>query len=48
MDTKNASKIFESMSSEIRLDVFRLLVKHAPNGMVAGQIAEALDICLSI
>lgn len=44
MDTKNASKIFESMSSEIRLDVFRLLVKHAPNGMVAGQIAEALDI----
>ena len=44
MESKKASKIFEALSSDIRLDLFRLLVKHAPDGLVAGDIARQLKI----
>lgn len=44
MDKKLAVKMFESLSSEIRLDIFRLLIKHADSGLVAGEIAEALEL----
>ena len=44
MDKLQAKKIFESLASGIRLDVFRLLVKHAPTGLVAGEIAALLDL----
>jgi DNA-binding transcriptional ArsR family regulator len=39
-----AIQAFDSLSSGIRLDVYRLLVKQGPQGMVAGQIASALDL----
>lgn len=44
MDTKHASTIFEALSSDVRLDLFRLLVKNAPDGLVAGDIAKQLGI----
>lgn len=44
MNTKSAVIIFESLTSEIRLSIFRLLVKYAPGGLVAGEIAKILDI----
>jgi len=44
MDKKTATTIFESLSSGVRLDVFRLLVKKGLDGMVAGEIASTLDI----
>ena len=44
MESKNASLIFEALSSDVRLDLFRLLVKNAPDGLVAGEIAKQLDI----
>ena len=44
MDKNTATTIFESLSSGVRLDVFRLLVKKGLNGMVAGEIASTLDI----
>ncbi len=44
MDKLHATKIFESLASGIRLDVFRLLVKHAPTGLVAGEIACLLEL----
>ncbi len=44
MKTQTATKIFESLSSGIRLDIFRLLIKHGPEGLVAGQIAAELDL----
>ncbi len=44
MEKTSAARIFESLSSEVRLDVYRLLVKHGTGGRVAGQIAEALDV----
>jgi DNA-binding transcriptional ArsR family regulator len=47
MDQSAALAIFESLSSSVRLDVFRLLVKAGPKGVVAGEIASALDIAPS-
>ena len=44
MDTKGASTIFEALSSGVRLDLFRLLVKYAPVGLVAGEIAKHLNV----
>ena len=44
MESKTAANIFEALSSEVRLDLFRLLVKNAPQGLVAGEIARQLDI----
>lgn len=44
MQKTTATKIFESLSSGVRLDVFRLLVKQGKAGMVAGEIASTLDI----
>ena len=44
METKAAITIFEALTSEARLSIFRLLVKYAPGGLVAGEIARMLDI----
>ena len=44
MQSKHASKVFEALSSDVRLDLFRLLVKNAPDGLVQGDIAKLLDI----
>lgn len=44
MDKNTATSIFESLSSGIRLDIYRLLVKYGMDGLVAGQIATSLDI----
>lgn len=44
MESVQASKIFEALSSEVRLDLFRLLIKNAPEGLVAGEIARLLDL----
>jgi len=44
MDKTSATAVFESLASGIRLDVFRLLVRKGPDGLVAGEIAGALDI----
>jgi ArsR family transcriptional regulator len=44
MDKTNATHIFESLSSGIRLDIYRLLVKAGPNGLVTGDIATALAL----
>lgn len=44
MNKNNAILIFESLSSGIRLDALRLLVKQGPSGLVAGELAAALDI----
>lgn len=44
MEKQTATAIFESLASGLRLDVFRLLVKKGPQGMVAGEVANALDV----
>ena len=44
MEKPTALAIFESLSSGIRLDVFRLLVRTGPDGLVAGEIASTLEV----
>lgn len=44
MDKVTATSMFESLSSGVRLDIVRLLVSHGREGLVAGQIAQALQI----
>ena len=44
MENKRATQLFESLSSGIRLDIYRLLVKQGREGMVAGQIAATLNL----
>lgn len=44
MEKTLAARMFECLSSGIRLDAYRLLVKAGPKGLVAGEIAEALDL----
>lgn len=44
MDKSTATTIFESLSSGVRLDVFRLLIRQGLDGMVAGEIASTLDV----
>lgn len=44
MDKSRATTVFESLSSGVRLDVYRLLVKTGPQGMVAGEIGTTLGI----
>ena len=39
-----AARVFESLASGIRLDVWRLLVKAGLEGRVAGELAGELDI----
>ena len=44
MERNTATTIFESLSSAVRLDAFRLLVRKGSEGMVAGEIAMALNV----
>jgi DNA-binding transcriptional ArsR family regulator len=44
MDTSLATTVFESLSSGLRLDIYRLLVKTGPQGLVAGEIGAALGV----
>lgn len=44
MDQTDAAKVFESLASGRRLEIFRLLVRQGKQGMVAGEIASAVDL----
>ena len=40
MNSETAVLVFESLSSPVRLAIYRLLVKAGPSGLVAGHIAS--------
>ena len=44
MEKTVVTRVFEALSSGVRLDVFRLLVRAGRQGRVAGEIAQALDL----
>ena len=44
MNIKQAIKAFSSLSQETRLQVFRMLVEHEPEGTPAGVISDKLGI----
>ncbi len=44
MNKLSATVVFESLSSGVRLDIYRLLVKQGPEGLVAGEISTTLEV----
>jgi DNA-binding transcriptional ArsR family regulator len=44
MDRQTAITAFETLASPVRLDVFQLLVRNEPSGLVAGQISTELGL----
>jgi len=44
MDDKTLIKTFTALSQPTRLAAFRLLVRHEPGGLPAGEIARRLDV----
>ncbi len=44
MDKLSAPLVFESLSSALRLEIYRHLVKEGPAGLVAGEISTQLAI----
>lgn len=44
MDIQKAIIVFDALSQETRLRVFRLLVEHGTHGAPAGKLSEALDV----
>lgn len=44
MEKLIATRVFETLSSAVRLDVYRLLVRQGSAGLVAGEIAAALAL----
>lgn len=44
MEIKSAIDSFAALSQETRLEAYRLLVSHEPEGLPAGEIARQLDV----
>ena len=44
MDISSALDALAALSQETRLKIFRLLVRHAPKGLPAGEIARRLHL----
>lgn len=44
MDSIKAMEALGALAQNTRLDVFRLLVRHEPTGLPAGEIAKRLDV----
>lgn len=44
MDKKSTLEALAALGQDTRLDVFRLLVKAGGDGMLAGEVAEHLDV----
>lgn len=44
MDNIKAIAALAALAQPTRLDVFRLLVKHEPQGLPAGELAQAIDV----
>lgn len=44
MESEDAIVALAALAQSTRLEVFRLLVRHEPNGLPAGEIAQALAV----
>ena len=44
MDNESAIVALGALAQATRLDAFRLLVRHEPEGLPAGEVAKALDV----
>ena len=44
MENQPAISALGALAQSTRLDVFRLLVRHEPDGLAAGEVARQLDV----
>ncbi|WP_189517320.1 ArsR/SmtB family transcription factor [Kushneria pakistanensis] len=44
MDNTTTIELFAALAQSTRLDAFRLLVRHEPEGLAAGELARQLDV----
>lgn len=44
MENDSAISVLGALAQGTRLDAFRLLVRHEPEGLAAGEVARALDV----
>ncbi len=44
MEPTSATLVFAALSQSTRLDAFRLVMRHEPTGLAAGEIARALAV----
>jgi DNA-binding transcriptional ArsR family regulator len=44
MDISTAIDTLSALAQETRLDIFRLLIRHEPEGLPAGEIARRIDV----
>ena len=44
METEPALKAFGALSQDTRLEAFRLLIRHEPDGLAAGELARLLSV----
>ena len=44
MDQISAIDAFAALSQSTRLDAFRLIMQHEPDGLAAGEVARRLDV----
>jgi ArsR family transcriptional regulator len=44
MDSISALDVFAALSQSTRLDAFRLIMRHGPDGLPAGEVARQLDV----
>jgi ArsR family transcriptional regulator len=44
METESALLAFGALSQPTRLEAFRLLIEHEPNGIAAGELARLLSV----
>ncbi len=44
METEQTIEALSALAQSTRLDAFRLLVRHEPEGMAAGALADALEV----
>lgn len=44
MDIRSAISALGALAQGTRLDAFRLLVRHEPEGLAAGEVAKALNV----
>ena len=44
MESESAISVLGALAQGTRLDVFRLLVRHEPDGLAAGEVARQLEV----
>lgn len=44
MEQNHATDAFAALAQSTRLEAFRLIVKHEPHGLPAGEVARLLDV----